>query len=297
MDLSLTRVLCAVYETGSVSRAADVLFVSQPAVSHALGRLRREIGDELFVRTGSVMQPTSRAIQLYNAFREAISLVEAAVEERKHFDPAKSHRRFRFSMTDLGEMVFLPPILEHLQVVAPDITIEVRQIAMAELLRALEVGQIDFAIGNLPELNDDTNHSLIFDEVYSCLLRKGHPALAGSELSFEAFKSIRRVTVASPFSGHRRVEDELRAQGLTKMIALEIPHFTSVPEIILKTDLVIALPSRVAKFFAQTRGLKAVPLPFPISPFKVRIHWHERNRHDPGHHWLQECLHSVLGNI
>lgn len=297
MELSLAKVLCAVYESGNVSKAADVLCLSQPAVSHALGRLRHEIGDELFVRSGSRMQPTARATQLYTAFRAGIELINAAIDEQKKFEPMEARRRFRFSMTDLGEMVFLPSILEYLQSYAPHITIEVRQIAVAELSRAIEIGQIDFAIGNLPELAEETHHSLIFEERYCCLLRQQHPALRGGSLSPEDFSQVRRIAVSSPFSGHRRIEDELQIRGLGKLISLEIPHFTSVPEIISKTDLVIALPSRAAEYFAKTRGLTSVLLPIAFSPFKVRIHWHDRNRLDQGHIWMRESLDRVLSRL
>src|SRR4051794_4571660 len=171
MDLSLTRVLCAVYEARSVSRAAGALCLTQPAISHALGRLRHEVADPLFVRTAAGMVPTPQADQLYIRFREALELIAGAVDEAKAFDPKSSTRRFRISLSDIGVMVFLPLILRHLQAEAPDVAIEVCQIAVPDLLRSLETGQIDFALGNLPTLQGPTEHCRLFEEHYVCVLR------------------------------------------------------------------------------------------------------------------------------
>ena len=138
MDLSLTRVLCAIYEARSVSRAAEALCLTQPAISHALGRLRQEVADPLFVRTAAGMTPTPQADQLYVRFRAALQSIEEAVDEAKAFDPKTASRRFRISLSDIGVMVFLPLILHRLQAEAPNVEIEVCQIAVPDLFRSLE---------------------------------------------------------------------------------------------------------------------------------------------------------------
>src|SRR3954447_13889723 len=296
MDLSLARVLCVVYEAGSVSQAADALCLSQPAVSHALGRLRREVADPLFVRTATGVVPTPRASQLYPKFREAIRLVEQAVEEIKVFDARSSTRRFRLAMSDIGVMVFLPPILHYLQAEAPDVAIDVRQVAVPELLRALEIAQIDLALGNLPDLQAPTQHHQLFTEHYVCVLREGHTSIRDT-LSSEMFREARHVAVVSPFSGHKMVEDVLMQEGVTRHVVLETPHFTSVPDIIDQTDLIVTVPSRVAELFVVTHGLRYLPLPIAGPSFVVRMHWHERSQADQGHTWMREVVMRLLSSL
>jgi DNA-binding transcriptional LysR family regulator len=296
MDLSLTRVLCAVYEARSVSRAAEVLRLTQPAVSHALGRLRQEVADPLFVRTTVGMVPTPQADQLYLRFREALQLIGEAVDEARAFDPKTSTRRFRISLSDIGVMVFLPLILRQLQAEAPDIAIQVCQIAVPDLLRALEAGQIDFALGNLPALERHTEHYLLFDEHYVCVLREMHSVIA-SDMSRELFLATRHVAVISPFSGHRMVEDAMVEHGLHRRIVLETPHFTSVPDILAQTDLIATVPSRVATLFAATHRLRCLPLPIAMAPFTVGMYWHKRNRLNQGHNWLRSVITRLLSAL
>lgn len=289
MDLSLTRVLCAIYEARSVSRAADALRLTQPAVSHALGRLRYEFSDPLFVRSAAGMIPTPQADRLYGAFREALQLVANAIEEAKAFVPETSTRRFRMSLSDIGVMVFLPLILGHLQADAPHLAIEANQIPVPDLLRSLSTGQIDFALGNLPELERYTEHCRLFEEHYVCVLRRDHPVIAET-MSLDLFLAARHVAVVSPFSGHKMVEDVMIDSGVQREIALQTPHFTSVPDILAQTNLVATVPSRVATLFADTHALRSLPLPLHIPPFTVRMHWHKRNNSNHGHQWMREVI-------
>lgn len=296
VDLSLTRVLCAIYEAGSVSRAASALCITQPTVSHALARLRVEMRDVLFVRTATGMTPTPRASQLYLSFREAIRLVDQAVDEIKTFEPKNSERRFRLSMTDIGEMVFLPPILQALHASAPKIAIEIRQVAILDLMRALDVGEIDFALGNLPDLRPFACHDLIFQENYVCILRPDHP-IAGGGLSLEAFLDAQHAAVVSPFSGHQMIEEVLKREGLSRNTVLELGHFTSVPDIIARTNLLMTVPSRVAAIFQKTHGLLVVPLPLAAPSFDVEVNWHKRREADSGHTWMRGLLVKALASV
>jgi DNA-binding transcriptional LysR family regulator len=296
VDLSLTRVFCAIYEAGSVSKAADGLCVTQPTVSHALKRLRVELADPLFVRTPAGVTPTPRAERLYPNFSQAVRLVEQAVGEETTFDPKTSQRRFRIAMTDIGEMVFLPTILYFLQSEAPEIAVDVCQIATSDLGRTLETGQIDFAIGNLPALQGATQSLATFEEHYVCMVRRRHPVIANA-LSVKTFLQARHIAVISPFSGHDVLEHALSKEGLQRYIVLGTAHFTSVPDIIARTDLVVTLPSRVATFFTATYPLRSFPLPISVPSYTVRIHWHERSSSDPGHAWMRRTVSALLAAL
>lgn len=296
--LALARVFCIVFEAGSVSAAAEALALTQPAVSHSLARLRATLSDPLFVRVGRRLQPTSLATELYPSFRDALLLLNRAVQSALHFDAACAVRRFHIAMSDIGEQVFLPPILVRLQREAPSVAITVRQIPISALSRAMETGQVDMALGNLPGLLD-TRFEKLFVEEYVCLMRVAHPLLRPSQtrLSLAAFAAASHVFVASPFSGHSLIETALVRRGVSRRIALEVPHFTSVPGIIEATDLIVTVPSRIATLFSQTHALASRGLPVHIAPFVVRMHWHGRSDGDRGHEWLRGMVLEELRGL
>jgi DNA-binding transcriptional LysR family regulator len=242
------------------------------------------------------MAPTPQADQLYLRFREALQLIGEAVDETKAFDPRSSTCRFRVSMSDIGVMVFLPPILRHLQAEAPDIAVEVCQIAVPDLLRSLEAGQIDVALGNLPTLERHTEHRRLFDERYVCVLREKHSTIRNG-LSRGLFLAARHVAVVSPFSGHRMVEDAMAECGVHRRVVLETPHFTSVPDILAQTDLIATVPSRVATSFVTTHRLRCLPLPIAMAPFTVGMYWHKRNRLNQGHSWMRDVITQLLSAL
>jgi DNA-binding transcriptional LysR family regulator len=293
IDLSLIRVLCAVYEAGSVSRAAAKLHLTQPAISHALGRLRATLGDPLFVRTKSGMSPTPQAVRLYEQFREAIKIVERAVEETKVFVPASTTRHFRIAMSDIGAMVFLPPILRRLQTDAPHLSVEVNEIAVSDLLRLLQIGHVDMALGNAPHLRALTHYVPLFDEHYVCLMAQ-HNNTIGDSLSLEQYLSVGHVAVMSPFSGHLMINEALSRKSLVRKVVLGVPHFTSIPDIIAETDLVVTVPSRVAYLFQERYNLKVLPVPIHIPSFSVGLHWSDENNADPGHRWLRQQVADLI---
>lgn len=293
LDLNLVRVLVAIYETQSVTAAAERLDVTQPTISYGLSKLRRIYGDRLFLRSGQGVSPTSLAEQLYTTFRDALAAVEHTLEERAAFSPLTSRRRFRMAMSDIGVLIFVPLLLKRFQEVAPHLEIEVIPLSDA-IGEELATGRLDMAVGNLPQLSQQARHSLLFQEHYVCLMSAAHPGI-GHEMSLSQFVTARHVMVTSPRSGHAHVEDWLTQMGVHRNIVAKVPHFTVLPELLSQSDLLVILPSRVANLYVSQGALKSVKLPVQLPAFQVQVHWHRRQDTSVAHKWLIDETVRTLG--
>ena len=297
IDLNLVRVFVAVFETRSVTQAARRLCVAQPTVSYGLAELRRTLQDTLFVRTREGMMPTVHAEQIYREFAAALMRVDNALEESRHFAPASSQRRFVLAMSDIGEMVFLPPIMERIHARAPNVGVEVVETTLPDLGRRLATGEVSAAIGNLPGLLAETVTQDLFEERYVCLLRKKHSVI-GRKLSLESFQEADHVLVASSFSGHNLVEELLQKRhGIQRKIALRLPHFTVLARLIATSDLLATLPFHAAKLLASYEDIRTLELPVSVPTFQVRLHWHERSSDNPANKWLRDTIIDALSGF
>lgn len=280
-DLNLLHVFLAVHAAGNVSRAAETLGLSQPAVSHALTRLRLALHDPLFVRTSGGVSPTPKAQQLARQVDAALRLLDSAIHEADSFDPARSQRRFVVHMSDIGADEFLPLLMAQVRRHAPGVRIEAQQLDPAAIGTALEEGSIDLAFGYLPELTG-TEQLHLLDERYVVLLRQGHP-LAGRLRDRAALQLLDFILVAS----HVEPAKALHVLGLESRIRLTLPHFTVAPSILAESDLAVVMPRRPALRFAARHDLQVVEPDLGLPPFSVSIHWTWRAQHDPGHLWLR----------
>ncbi len=295
INLNLVRVFVTIFETGSVSGAAERLHVTQPSVSYALSRLREQWGDPLFKRTRDGMQPTFLASQLYASFKTSLSEIERAIALTKRFDPLQSKRCFRLALSDLGEVFFLPHILRALQTLAPQVELEVIQIEINRLDDWLRTGKIDAAVCNRSYLPVQAKCELMFIERYVCMLRKGHPRI-GDTLSMEQFVSERHVVVSAG-TGHHFVEDRLREAGIERTVSLRVPHFSVLPEIISSSDLLVTLPLRVAAVYAEKNELTTLALPFIVPEFEVSLHWHEHSGDNSAQLWFCKFLTETISRL
>jgi DNA-binding transcriptional LysR family regulator len=295
IDHRLLRVLCAVVETRSVSRAATVLGIAQPTASYLLARLRALVRDPLFVKSSGGMTPTPKTLTLYGEIRRGLDILDGAFDPTT-FDPARSMRQFRLAMIDIGELVFLPPILCRLQAAAPGVTIESIPVAVDQIPRALDLGEIDFGIGNMPEICTRTAHRTAFRDHHVAVMRRGHPK-AGAPLTRRVFETLDHIAVASPYTGHRTVDHALAEYGIRNKPKLTVANYTSVPDVIARTDLLVVAPSRVAGAFAASHGLKSRPLPIALPPFYVRVHWSARHEAEAAHAWMRELLIATMRRL
>ena len=296
LDLNLLRAFDAIATEGSVTVAGARIGLSQPAMSNALARLRQTFDDPLFVRTPRGMRPTPFAQQLALPVREALRLIQGALQQHAGFEPKTSNNTFRFHMSDIGEMVFLPRLLERVKHEAPGVKIEVVRIPIKDVHAALEAGELDLAIGFLPGLTTGMRQQPLFRERYVCMMRADHPVI-GAKISAKQFRAAAHVLVSYAGTGHQVIEETFVAQGLSARIAARVPHFLVVPMILARTDLIVTVPSRVAALFAQTGNFKVLELPFSMPNFEVRLHWHQRFHQDPANRWLREVMTELYAEL
>jgi DNA-binding transcriptional LysR family regulator len=285
LDLNLLRVFDAVLRERGVTAAAARLELTQPAVSNALARLRGVFGDALFVRTPSGMEPTPFARGVAEPVRQALALLDSALAHGPGFEPATATRSFRFYMSDLGQVEFLPPLVERVQRLAPGVRLEAVGFDLEHIADALGSGALDLAIGFLPALGPPVQRKFLFRDPYVCLMRADHEI---KTLTRKAFLGASHALVTYRGGGHRVIEEALERAGVARRIALRVPHFTVVPMVLERTDLILTLPARVGRVYEQRGRLKQLAVPIPIAPAEVAVHWHERFDADPGNRWLRE---------
>ena len=281
-DLNLLHVFQAVHAARNVSRAAEVLGLSQPAVSHALTRLRLALHDPLFTRVAGGVAPTPKAEQFARQVEAGLKVLDVAIHEADSFDPARSQRRFAVHMSDIGADEFLPLMMAEVGRQATGVRLEALQLEPQAIGPALEAGRIDLAFGYLPELSG-TEHRPLLEERYVVLLRQGHP-LARKLRDRAALDQLDFIVVRS----HSEPARALHLLGLESRIRLALPHFTVAPSILAVSDLAVVMPLRPALRFAQRHALQVVEPDLGLPRFTVSLHWTWRFHNDPGHRWLRE---------
>lgn len=290
LDLNLLPVFEAMLQEQNVTAAAARMGLTQSALSNALGRLRHYFEDPLFVKTRKGMLPTPRALELAQPLRDAMTLVRAAAQKSEGFDPTSSNRTFRLYMTDVGEMVLLPALMKHLRENGITIQIETAQLDSEEVAERLASGEIDFAVGYLPNLGKAIASASLFREHYVCMTRKDGDDAASGKLTLKKFLAASHVLISSMGSGHQIIERTLEQRGFKRKVALRVPHFLVIPKIVADTDLVVTVPARVADAFAGQTEVRVHPLPVPIPKFDVSLFWHPRFVNDPPIEWFRKLM-------
>jgi DNA-binding transcriptional LysR family regulator len=283
LDLNLLRTFQAVHASGNVTRAAERLGVSQPTVSHALRQLRLLLHDPLFVRGAGGMTPTPRAARLATAVDAALGTLDAALHEADRYDPARSARTFRLHMSDIGETIFLPPLLARIARAAPGVRLEAFQLDDADILSAMERGRIDLALGYIPALTNVERRFLLHEE-YVVVMRADHP-LAKARPGRASLARLSFVLVRS----HPATARALDALGLRERVRLTLPHFMVLPRILADTELAAIMPSRLADAFRRL-GRYAVWRTRGLPRFDVSVHWYRRYENDAGNRWLRDTI-------
>jgi DNA-binding transcriptional LysR family regulator len=289
LDLSLLQTFHAVHATGSVSRAAERLGVSQPTVSHALQRMRLLYGDPLFVRTQGGMAPTARAQRLAKAVDSALTTLEVAIRETETYEPERSTRAFRLHLTDIGETIFLPPLLRSLAHDAPQVRLEAFQLDDRAILPALESGRVDLALGYIPALTG-VERQFLLAEQYVIVMRAGHP-FARARPTRAALAQLRYALVRS----HPAAGRALQELGLRDRVGLELPHFMVLPRILAETDLAALMPTRLAAAFNDLGSYVVWRPRVGLPRFDVSVHWFWRFGNEPGNRWLRERITALFG--
>lgn len=291
-DFNLIKTFLAIWDLGSLTEAGERLGLTQPAVSHALRRLREQFADPLFVRVGNRMVPTPAAERLHEPFSRAFAIVGETVHTQRQFDPLTSRRTFRVAMSDLSEFYFLPDLLERFEREAPAVRIESVDLDGATVEADLRSGQVDLAIGIVPELGPDIGSMVLIDDDYVCLVRKGHP-LKARALTRETFAALHWVDVSSNATGYRLLAGRLAALGLERTVAARLGHVSVAPEIVKRTDLAVIYPRSVSVKLNRSGAFRLVDLPFEQQSNAILMHVHSAFVEDPGITWLGGLIREV----
>ncbi len=290
VDLNLLVAFDAIFKERNITLAAQRIGLSQPAMSSALGRLRRTFNDALFVRTGRGMQPTPYAQLLAPPIQRACELIADSLLIGATFDPAHATRTFNLYMTDIGEAVFLPRLIGALASAAPAVRVRVLRVPARGAHEAMAAGEVDIAIGLFPDLKAGFFQQRLYRDEFVCIVRSGHPALRAA-LTTKVFADMRHAAIDSAGTGHQAVvERAFSRQRLHPRIAVTVPHFMALPAIVAETDLIATIPRRLARTFAAYPNITLVAAPLRIPSVDIRQHWHKRYHHDDANKWLRRLL-------
>ena len=291
LDLNLLRVFGAILETRSLTVAASTLGLTQSAVSNQLARLRDAFDDPLFVRTSEGMVPTTRALAIADPIRKSLVAIRFCLEEQLGFDPAVSDRTFRIFMSDVGQMVFLPRLLERLARVAPLVNIDTVQVPASRMRdMALESGEVDLAMGYFENFDGSFRQQMLFEERYVGMVRRSHPTIHDT-LPLDIFLNTPQLVYQPRGGGHgfqeTAVDQAFAVAGTPRRVAVRAAHAMGVTYIVSTTDLLVVVPSRLAAACRELAEVSVLALPVDIPKFQVKQHWHERFHQDPGNCWLR----------
>lgn len=289
IDLNLLVVFHEMFQTRNVSQVAKRLGLSQPTVSNALARLRKSCGDELFVRTAQGMQPTPYALRLSEPISHALAGVTDALEQREAFDAATSRRRFVIAMTDVGEIHFMPTLVDLCRRIAPHVGISSVRASAVNWQQEMETGQIDLAIGAFADLAQTLYQRRLFSQHYVTMFRRPHRFEKG-KLELKDFLAARHLLVTSQESPYDQINARLEKAGIARSVNYRVPHFTAVPYIIAVSDMVATVPAKLAQQACEPFGLGYVTPPLRLPALHTNILWHRRYHRDGGNQWLREAI-------
>ncbi|HCW18508.1 LysR family transcriptional regulator [Achromobacter sp.] len=289
VDLNLLVVFNELQKHGRVSAVAQSLGISQPGVSNALARLRKLLGDELFLRTSRGMVPTPYAESLAQPIADALSALLVTLSARARFDPARSERAFVIGVNDVGETYFLPRLMRALDGAAPGVTIRTVRTTSINVKDEMERGRIDLAMGFLPGLKSGFFQRKLFSQPYVCVFRRGHP-LARTGVSAKQFRAAEHVAIVSEGTGHGVVDEVIEQAGIRRRLRLTVPHFMAVGPVLAATDMIAVVPRRFADCACEPFGLATAPCPVKIPESVINVFWHARSHREPANQWLRQVV-------
>jgi DNA-binding transcriptional LysR family regulator len=299
VDLNLLVALRALLTERSVTAAAQRLGLSQPATSHALSRLRDLFADPLLVRVGRGLVLSPRAEALRGQVDRALDEVSSLLATPPTFDPKTSTRTFSIATSDYGQFVLLPPLLARLAKEAPGVDLWIRDMSSAPMEEWFQDGGVDVGVAPVRAAARRARGlrvERLFSEGFVCLVRKGHPKVKKG-LTVSDFAELPHAFVAPRGTRGGVVDEALKKRGKARRIALAVPHFLVAPHAVARSDLIVTLAERVARFFAEHLPLRVLPPPLPLPTFAVSLIWHERVGSDPGHAWLRGQIAAVAAEL
>ena len=292
-DLNLFLTFEVIYTERNLTKTAEILGITQPAVSNALARLRNTFNDELFIRTTKGMIPTPVAQNMITDIRNALNLMRSSIADSESFNPKTADNIFKISIGDTSEYRLLPELIEKLSRIAPNINVESYLTPREDTPRELATGNIDFAIDPPIHADSSLKHKKIYSDSYVLIIRQNHPITKKRNISLEDYLDLSHIHISKRSTGLGHVDTTLNRLGAKRRIALRAQHYLVAPYIIQRSDLAITS----IKSFARGRNLKVLKLPFAINPLILHLYWHESKHLDPSNTWMRELILKAYGKI
>ncbi|MFA6267007.1 MAG: LysR family transcriptional regulator [Pseudolabrys sp.] len=295
-DLNLLRVLEALIDERSVTRAAKRLGRSQPAVSNSLSRLRKLLGDDLLVLTGKGMILTPRAEALQSSVRDVLVLAEKSLFHRDAFDPTVARGIYRISMPDRLTLAILPPLLKRIRDAAPAIDVHLVTAARAEAIRLLDDEETDLGLGWFDDIPRRCRSDLLRDEQIYCVFRSGHP-ITRSKFTIDTVLAYPHLVVTGRGRTSAIFDDLLQRHGKKRRAQTIVSSFSSVPQLLASSDMIGVFTQLAADAFASSYKLSKRPVPLDVGTISTYMVWHARNDRDARHDWLRKQVRAVYQTL
>ncbi len=295
-DLNLLPVFVVLMEERNVTRAAERLGITQPALSNTLNRLRETLRDPLFVRERYGIRPTELAEEIAPAIVEALAKLDDVIHGQQDFDPLSAERLFTIAPNDYVEFVLVPAIVERLRDVAPGIRLRLTPFGSDIAETGVMSGTTAMVLGRLTDPPDNLVVQHLMDDGLACVVRAAHPDI-GDSISKEQYERLKHVNMLPPGRLRAGLFQSLEKQGLKREVAVSVTHFLSIPELVAVTDYCTTLPSLICRRIALDPRLKVLPPPVDLGTFPVQMAWHVRYRNDPAHRWLRGLIGDVARQV
>lgn len=295
IDYNLFQVLQAIYQQGSVSKAAEKLFLSQPAISHALARLRDTLNDPLFVRYGRKMVPTERCECIYPKIAAGLGALNSTLELQQHWDVSSVVRTFNVGFRDILEALYFPKLIAHLQTHAPGIRISSRSLPNHAIPAALQNGELVLAMDTLFATPDFIANRHLVDDEFVMLCREGHPII--NDCHLEAYKQWPHVVAALKDTDINLVDNALTGQQMYRNVVLRCENFYGAVQVVCNSDLIMTIPRIAAAQFVRDLPVVTLTLPLALPSLSVHLYWWNAVESDPAVMWLKEQICAVSSTI
>ena len=294
VDLNLLVVLAAIADEGGVSRAAGKLNLTQPAVSHALARLRQAMGDPLFVRHGRTLAPTAMTKRLIEPLRRALQTLEALIDKDAGFDPARTEATFTVAMRDAFEVLLLPSLMRRLGREAPRVDLRSVQVRRRAVEAGLADGTLDAVFDVALPLSERVHRQRVGSDRFVVVARKGHPRIRPG-FTLATYLQQQHIMVTSRRRGPAAEDIELGQQSLHRHVRLRCRNYLAAFRVVGQTDLVLTMPERYTALLGGNATLRALRMPVKVPALDLYLYWHARVHDDPANRWLRGQLLEALG--
>ena len=295
IDLNLFVVFDAIYTEGNLTRAGEIIGITQPAVSNSLSRLRNLFDDPLFVRTAEGMVPTPMAQNIIGSVRQALGLIRSSVQDSETFNPSVSEKRFRISTNDLSQAILLPRVFKLLKTIATEVAIDCYQVHRRDMSIELASGNLDLAIDVPLTPDPQIKQKLLYSNPYVCVVRQDNQ-LVDDMLDLETYLKLKHIHISSRRGGLGHVDLALGKMGKKREIILRTQNHLVTPQMAATTDFAITVPQIFAEFLSRTVDVKYLELPFEIPPLEAFLYWHESTDKDQANIWMRDLISSTYDN-